>query len=177
VTEDYVADIVDREEERRLLHLVHKTIKEVSNDLEKLRFNIVIANLMELTNYLSKVREKKAVSNSLWREAITYFLLLLAPIAPHLAEELWVRTGHPYSIHNQQWPGYDEELAKEEQITLVIQVNGKVRDRVVVPASISEAEAKELALGREKIKAYLDGKKLSRIVYVPRRLVNIVLES
>jgi len=115
------------------------------------------------------------VSDSLWREAISYFLLLLVPSAPHLAEELWERIGHPYSIHNQPWPEYDEELVKEEEITLVIQVNGKLRDRVLVPASISEVEAKELALGRERVKAYIDGKKLTTIIYVPKRVVNIVV--
>jgi leucyl-tRNA synthetase len=116
-------------------------------------------------------------SDSLWREAISYLLLLLAPTSPHLAEELWSMTGHPYSIHNQAWPRYDEEIAKEEEITLVIQVNGKLRDKVLVPASISEVEAKELALGRERVKAYIDGKKLSNVIYVPRRVVNIVVAS
>ena len=104
-------------------------------------------------------------------------LLLLAPTAPHLAEELWTKTGHPYSIHKQPWPEYDKELAKEEEITLVIQVNGKLRDKVLVSASISEAEAKELALSRERVKAYIDGKKLTRVIYVPKRVVNIVVAS
>jgi leucyl-tRNA synthetase len=117
------------------------------------------------------------VSDSLWREAISYFLLLLAPTAPHLVEELWERTGHPYSIHNQHWPEYDKELAREEEITLVIQVNGKLRDKVLVPASISEAKAKELALSRERVKTYIDSKKLTRIIYVPKRVINIVVAS
>jgi leucyl-tRNA synthetase len=104
-------------------------------------------------------------------------LLLLAPTAPHLAEELWARTGHAYTIHNQPWPEYDHELAKEEEITLVIQVNGKLRDKLLVPATISEAEAKELALSRERVKAYIDGKKLTRVIYVPKRVVNIVVAS
>ena len=132
---------------------------------------------MEFSNYLSKVKERGVVSGSLWWETISYFLLLLAPTAPHLAEELWTRTEHPYSIHNQPWPEYDEELAKEEEITLVIQINGKLRDKVLVPASISEVEAKELALGRERVKAYIDGKKLTRVIYVPKRVVNIVVAS
>jgi leucyl-tRNA synthetase len=84
-------------------------------------------------------------------------------------------TGHPYSIHNQPWPQYDAELVKEEEITLVIQVNGKLRDKVIVPASISEVEAKELAQGRERVKDYIDGKKLTRVIYVPKRVVNIVV--
>jgi leucyl-tRNA synthetase len=147
----------------------------VTVDLEKFRFNTMLSSLMEFSNYLSKVKESGVVSGSLWGEAISYFLLLLAPTAPHLAEELWNRTGHTYSIHNQPWLEYDEELVKEEEITLVIQVNGKLRDKVLVPASISEVEAKELALSRERVKAYIDGKKLSRVIYVPKRVVNIVV--
>jgi leucyl-tRNA synthetase len=177
VTTDYTSRVVDPEAEKEFLHLTHKTIKEVTADLEKFRFNTMLSSLMEFSNYLSKVKESGVVSGSLWREAISYFLLLLAPTAPHLAEELWNRTEHPYSIHNQPWPEYDEELAKEEEITLVIQVNGKLRDKVLVPASISEVEAKKLALGRERMKAYIDGKKLTRVIYVPKRVVNIVVAS
>jgi len=177
VSTDYSSRLVDPETEKEFLHLTHKTIKEVTADLERFHFNTMLASLMEFSNYLSKVKERGMVSDSLWREAIGYFLLLLAPTAPHLAEELWTRNGHPYSIHNQPWPEYDQKLAKEEEITLVIQVNGKLRDKVLVPASISEVEAKELALSRERVKAYIDGKKLSRVIYVPKRVVNIVIAS
>ena len=176
-TTDYSSRVVDLETEKEFLHLMHKTIKEVTADLERLRFNTMLASLMEFSNYLSKVKERGMVSDSLWGEAISHFLLLLAPTAPHLAEELWTRTGHPYTIHNQPWPEYDQKLAKEEEITLVIQINGKLRDKLLVPASISEAEAKELALNRERVKAYIDGKKLTRVIYVPRRVVNIVVAS
>jgi leucyl-tRNA synthetase len=176
-TTDYASRVVDPEAEKEFIRLTHKTIKEVTADLEKLRFNTMLSSLMEFSNYLSKVKESRVVSGSLWGEAISYFLLLLAPTAPHLAEELWNRTGHPYSIHNQSWPEYDEELTKEEEITLVIQVNGKLRDKVLMPASITEVQAKELALGRERVKAYIDGKKLTRVIYVPKRVVNIVVTS
>ena len=168
-------EVVNPEEEKEFLHIIHKTIKKVTADLEKFRFNTMLASLMEFTNYLSKIKENGAVSNSSWREAINCFLLLFAPTAPHLAEELWVRSGYAYSIHNQAWPEYDDELAQEEEITLVIQVNGKLRDKVLVPTSISEAEAKELALGRKRVQAYIDGKKLNNVIYVPKRVVNIVL--
>ena len=175
VTTEYASHTVDPDAERELLRSIHKTIKEVTGDIEKFRFNTMLSSLMGFSNYLSKVKESGVVSDSLWREAISCFLLLLAPAAPHLAEELWNRTGHPYSIHNQPWPEYDKELAREEEITLVIQVNGKLRDKVLVPASITEAEAKELALSRERVKAYIDGKKLTRVIYVPKRVVNIVV--
>ncbi len=174
-TEDYSSRVIDVQTEKEFLHLTHKTIKEVTADLEKLRFNTMLASLMEFSNYLSKVRESGMISDSLWRDTISYFLLLLAPTAPHIAEELWARTGHEYSIHNEPWPECDQKLAKEEEITLVVQVNGKLRDKLLVPASIREVEAKELALGRERVKAYIDDKKLTRVIYVPKRVVNIVV--
>jgi leucyl-tRNA synthetase len=177
VATDYTSHVLDPDAEKELLHMTHKTIKEVTADLEKFRFNTMLSSLMEFSNYLSRIKERGLVSGALWREAVGYFLRLLAPTAPHFTEELWNRTGHPYSIHNQSWPEYAEELAREDEITLVIQVNGKLRDKVLVPASISEVEAKELALGRQRVKAYIDGKKLTRVIYVPRRVVNIVVAS
>jgi len=177
VTAPYTAGTVNAEIEKELLRWTHKTIKEVSEDMEKFRFNTMLSSLMEFSNYLSRVKESAAVSESLWQQSITYFLLLLAPSFPHLAEELWSRTGLPYSIHNQPWPEYDRELAREEEVTLVIQVNGKLRDRVVVPASIGESEAKELAMNRERVKAHINGKKVIKVIYVPKRVVNIVVVS
>jgi leucyl-tRNA synthetase len=105
------------------------------------------------------------------------FLRLLSPFAPHISEELWQRLGHDYSIHNQSWPKWDEELAKDKEITLVVQVNGKLRDRIAVPASITEAQARQLVLERQRVKAYLEGKKIIKTIYVPGRLVNFVVAS
>ena len=136
----------------------------------------MLAALMEFTNYLGKVREERLVASAAWQEAIDTLLLLFAPTVPHIAEELWARTGHPYSIHNQTFPVWDEELAAEEEFNLVIQVNGKLRDRVRVPVSIADQEAQELALGRERVRRYVEGRQVTRIIYVPRRLVNIVVE-
>jgi leucyl-tRNA synthetase len=175
VTAGYVEKEKDPDAEKELSRLIHQTIKKVTNDMERFRFNTMLAALMEFTNYLGKVQDGGMVSVALWNEAITDLLLLLAPTAPHLTEELWEMTGHTYSIHNQSWPKWDEELAKEEEVTLVIQVNGKVRDRVTVPVSITEAEAKELALSSERIKAYVKDNNIARIIYVPQRLVNIVV--
>jgi len=175
VEEGYGSGALRPEAENELRHISHKTIKKVTEDLEKFRFNTMLASLMEFTNYLSNVKEAKAVSDSLWQETVGYLLLLLAPAVPHLTEELWSRTGHSYSIHNQSWPEFDEELVKEEELTLVIQVNGKLRDKVLVPASISEAEAKELALSRERVKTYIGNNKLAKVIYVPKRVVNIVI--
>jgi len=161
---------------KELRHITHKTIKRVTGDLDRFRFNTMIAAMMEFTNYLGKVGEERSVELATWQEAIDALLLLLAPTAPHLAEELWTRIGHPYSIHNQPFPRWDEELAADEEFTLVIQVNGKLRDRIRVPVTITEEEARELALSRERIKAYLKDGECTRIIYVPRRLVNVVVK-
>jgi len=177
VLEPYKANPqVEEKAHRGLQRFTHQTIKKVTEDMERLRFNTMIAALMEFTNYLAKVKEAGAVDNSAWGRSIETLLLLLAPTTPHLAEELWEGTGHSYSIHNQSWPSWDKELAKDEEITLVVQINGKLRDRISVPASITEADAKQVALEREKIKAYLEGKNIVNIIYVPGRLVNMVVK-
>ncbi len=170
-----VSPDVRQKAERELSRITHQTTRKVTADLEGLRFNTMIAALMEFTNYLMKVKEIGAVADSDWRKPVDTLLLLVAPTAPHLAEELWQRTGHNYSIHNQSWPEWDEELAKDEEITLVIQVNGKLRDRITVLASITEAEARQLALESPRVKAYLEGKEIIRIIYVPGRLINFVV--
>ena len=168
--------VAQEEAQRELARITHQTIRKVTNDLEKMRFNTMIAILMEFTNYLMKAKEAGQVTDSIWKEALDTLLLLLAPAVPHLAEELWQRTGHDYSIHNQSWPLWDEELAKEEEITLVIQVNGKLRDRITVPASITEAEAKQLAAESSRVQPYLEGKENIRTIYVPGKLVNFVVK-
>jgi len=170
----YTSQVVERVVEKEFLSAIHKTIKKVSEDLEKFHFNTMLASLMEFTNYLSKIQESENVTALLWQQAISYLLLLLAPTAPHLAEELWAKTGHSYSVHNQTWPEWNEELIKEEKATLVIEVNGKLRDRLLVPASITETEAKKLVLGLEKVKTHIKGREISKVIYVPGRIVNIV---
>ena len=163
------------EAENQLRRQTHKTVKRVAEDIEKFRFNTMLAALMEYTNYLTKVKEGGEVGEASWGESIDTLLLLLAPSTPHLAEELWERNGRSYSIHNQPFPTWDEALVEEESIDLVIQVNGKLRDRVAVPATISEAAARELALSNKRVLAHLDGKEIKKVIYVPGRLVNIVV--
>jgi len=158
-----------------LLRLVHQTVRKATNDIEQLRFNTTIAALMELTNYLSRVKDAGSVARTDWQEAVHTLLLLLAPLAPHIAEELWEQTGHDYSIHNQSWPQWDEELARDEEITLVVQVNGRLRDRLTVPVSITEEEARRTALESERVKAHVEGRETVRVIYVPQKLVNIVV--
>jgi len=163
------------ENERALSRLTHQTVRKVTQDLEKIRLNTMISALMEYTNYLAKTRDEGVIGDARWKEAVETLMLLLAPTAPHLAEELWQQTGHEYSIHNQNWPKWDEALAKDEEITLVVQVNGKLRERMTVPVSITEDEAKEKALASPKVKSHTEGKKIIKVIYVPGRLVNVVV--
>jgi leucyl-tRNA synthetase len=176
VTAEYLGKSIDAAEEKELTRTINKTIMKVTDDIEKFRFNTMLAALMEFTNYLGKVQEAGNVSVKLWNEAIDKLLLLMAPSTPHLAEELWTGMGKPYSIHNQPWPEYDPALVKEDQITLVVQVNGKVRDKIDAPAAINEQEARELALSSEKIKGHLEGKTPVKVIYVPAKLINIVVK-
>lgn len=160
---------------RSMLRVVHKSIKKVEDDQDRFKFNTAIASLMEVTNYLSKAWDEGGIDSVTWQDAIEKLLLLLAPIAPHITEELWERTGHSYSIHNQSMPQWDEELARDDEITLVIQVNGRVRDRIQVAASTTEDEAKNLGLESGRVQPHIAGKYVQKVIYVPSRLVNIVV--
>ena len=161
---------------RDLRRKLHQTLRKVYQDLERFKFNTAVAALMELSNQMGGGRNGGAIDAETWNECVEKLLLMLAPFAPHVAEELWERTGHAYSIHQQPFPKWDNALAAEEVITLVVQVNGKVRDKLQVPVDISEEEAKRLALESEKVQAHVGGKQVTRLVYVPRRLVNVVTE-
>ena len=165
----------DPEAERALQRKMHQTIKQISHDIENFEFNTVISALMELTNELSASRDAGLAGTLAFKKAVETLLLLMAPPTPHIAEELWARLGKPYSIHNQPWPDYDPELAKEEQITLIVQVNGKVRDRIMVNAGISEEDARIAALASETAQRFMDGKEPKEVIVVPDRLVNIVV--
>jgi leucyl-tRNA synthetase len=151
----------------------NQLVKKLTEDLEAFRFNTSVAALMEQTNYLLAVKGR--VEDEKWTEVLRKFALVLAPFAPHHAEELWARLGESYSVHEQEWPGYDESLIKTEQITLVVQVNGKLRDRIEAPADIEEETAKELALSSEKVRPHVEGREIRKAVYVPGRLVNVVV--
>ncbi len=162
--------------DENLMRMVHQTIKKVTEDFDKIRLNTMIAALMELTNYLGKAKEAGSVSVKAWNEAIKTLLLLLAPTAPHMSEELWQKTGYKYSIHNQGWSKWDEKLVTSDEFTLVVQVNGKLRDRLTAPVSITEEAAKNLAMGLDKVKSFVAGKSVAKVIYVPGKLINIVVK-
>lgn len=163
------------EADRQMRRKTHQTLEKVTTDIERFHFNTAVSACMELCNALVAHKDAHGLTSAL-QEGMRTLLLLLAPIAPHITEELWSELGDGESIHLQTWPEWDEEAAAEEVFTLIVQVNGKLRDKVVVPVTISEEEAKELALSRERIQRWLQGKTVKKTIYVPGRLVNIVVQ-
>jgi leucyl-tRNA synthetase len=165
----------------RIRTAAHRTLRDVTADYEAFRWNVMVAKLMELSNVLARYRGTSVAGLPEWDEAIRMLLLMLAPAAPHLTEELWSRLAEARgeawsSIHLEPWPLLDESVIVEETREVPIQVNGKLRDRVTVPAGISEIELEQVVLARDKVVAALGGRQPRRIVHASGgRLVNIVL--
>jgi leucyl-tRNA synthetase len=154
---------------------IHHTIRRVTEDFESFKFNTAIAAFMEFANFLQRVRAMPAMQAAQWNQAVQTLVLLLAPLCPHIAEELWVEhLGQPYSVHTRSWPTFDAAKATAEQVTLVLQVNGRVRDRLEVPSGITDAEAREAALSNPRVRQFIDGKRVADVIVVPGRLVNVV---
>ena len=163
---------------KNLRRKVHQTLRKVTRDFENFEFNTIISSLMELMNEMYKAREAGALANSSsaeWLEALEIYLKMMAPVTPHIAEELWAYLGKPYSIHQQRWPQIDEAATKEDSIELPVQINGKVRDRITVPAEATEDEIKYAALASEVVQKYLEGKEPKKVIVANRRLVSIVV--
>ncbi|HEY9076869.1 MAG TPA: leucine--tRNA ligase [Anaerolineaceae bacterium] len=153
---------------------VHQTLRNITRDFETFEFNTIVSGLMELLNELAKAKTSGLYGSPAWTEAVSIYIRMLAPVAPHIAEELWARLGYPYSVHTQEWPRVDESATVQEEITLVLQVNGKVRDRLVVPADISHDEARKAALENPIVQRFLEGREARQVIYVPGKLVNVV---
>jgi len=151
-----------------VLRELHRLNKKIDEDLGMTKFNTIIASFM---GFINLAQDKKESVN---KEIIEKTLILLSPFAPHITEELWQVLGHKKSIFSEKWPKYSEELIKEETTTLIIQINGKVRDKIEVETGISEKEAKELTLKQEKVKKWILNKKIKKIIFVPGKLINIV---
>lgn len=150
--------------------LFHKTIKKVGEDIEKFRFNTAISEMMILVNYLVKMETIPDL-------AFELLLKILAPFAPHITEELWEKIGKNESIFKEEWPSYNPDLARDTQIELIVQVNGKVRAKINADAEIEEDEAKKLALENENVKKWIEGKEILKVVFVKGRLVSIVTKQ
>jgi leucyl-tRNA synthetase len=163
------------EVKKNLRRKVHQTLRRVTHDFENFEFNTIISSLMELMNEMYKAREAGAAGSDEWKEALEIYLKMMAPVTPHIAEELWAYLGKPYSIHQQQWPEVDEAATKEDSIELPVQINGKVRDRITVPAEATDDEIKSAVLALETVRKFLDGKEPKKVIVANKRLVSIVV--
>ena len=171
--EIFDAPAADQDAIRRL---THRTIERVTRDLDDFAFNTMVAALIEFVNELVKRKDEPVARSAAWREAIETLTLLMAPSTPYIAEEMWQRLGRPYSVHQQAWPIFDPALTRVATAELVVQVNGKVRDRVQAAVDLTEADARALALASEKVRESLVGREPVKIVYVPGRLINVVVK-
>jgi leucyl-tRNA synthetase len=149
------------------LRVLHKTIQVVTEDMEGLRFNTAISRLMEFVNFFTAQGVRP-------RACMDAFVLMLAPLAPHMAEELWSVLGHQESLARAPWPEYDERYTREDTIELAVQINGKVRDRFLAAASASTQELQAAALADAKVQKHLEGKTVRKVIVVPGKLINIV---
>jgi leucyl-tRNA synthetase len=158
---------------RHLRRKVHQTLRRVTHDFENFEFNTIVSSLMELLNELYKAREAGAAGSKEWQEARDIYIKMMAPVTPHIAEEMWTHFGGAYSVHQQDWPKVDEEAAKEDEITIPVQINGKLRGRVTLPAEVDEEAIKTAAL--EAVADHLEGNAPQKVIVVRKQLVNIVV--
>jgi leucyl-tRNA synthetase len=182
---DLVAAAPSQEELRTLERKLHQTIIKVNDDLANFRFNTAIAALMEMNNLLVRAKETAAVGSSIWQEAVRTQVLLMAPIFPHISEELWQQLNpaapseqEPVkreSVHLQRWPQGDPDKAREDAVTVVVQVNGKVRDKLVVAPGTGQDVLERDALTLEGVQKWLEGKSIRKVIVVPDKLVNVVV--
>jgi len=159
---------------KSLRRKLHQTLKSVTYDFENVGFNTIISSLMELMNEMYKARKEGAVGSPEWDEAANIYLRMLAPVAPHIAEELWERMGNEYSVHTQEWPTADESAIVVDEVEIGVQVNGKVRDRITVAADADDETVKAVALASENVQKYLEGAAPRKVIVIKGRLVNIV---
>ncbi|MGR6835391.1 leucine--tRNA ligase [Syntrophomonas erecta] len=160
---------------RQLRYKIHQTIKKVTEDVgDRFNFNTAISAIMELFNAISTYRDQDELDLAVLKEAVDSLLLLLSPFSPHITEELWHITGHQESVHQQNWPQYDPDALVQEEVEIVLQINGKVRDRLSVPANASEDDLRQLSLKNDKVQTLTKGQKIIKIIVVPNKLVNIV---
>lgn len=169
------------EEDAQLARAIHATVYRVTNDIEnRFSFNTAIAALMELVNrmylYLEKVPAEKR-NTDLLRDGVEKLLLMLAPFAPHITEELWHKLGHTGSIHVEAWPGYNEDALRADTVTVVVQIDGKVRDKISVRAGLDPRELEKAALTSDKVKKWLQGREIVKVVCVPDKLVSVATRS
>jgi leucyl-tRNA synthetase len=173
-SETYFASKDAEGEDTELLRIMHKTIRRVEVRIEDFRFNTMVSTLMEYLNALSERHRLGMWQNATFHQALETLMILLAPSAPYIAEELWSLTGHEDSVHQQTWPAWDPELSREEIFSIPVQVNGRMRQVIEVPADAGEAEVQEIALAQPKVREHIAGRQIVKVVYVPGKIMNVV---
>lgn len=173
-TDDVKAGTPNPDALKTLRRKLHQTLKRITRDFENFEFNTIVSSLMELLNEMYKLRESVAGSPA-WKETLETYVKMMAPITPHVAEELWAMMGGRGSIHTQPWPTVDEAATKEDEMTIVVQVNGKLRDRITVPADADDATVKAAALATDGVIRALEGKEPKKVIVVPGKLVSVVV--
>lgn len=174
---DTADEVQDNAAEKLLMVATAKAIKKVSNDLEGMNFNTAIAAQMELVNDLYKIKaEFGFAAGATWQSSLSALVQLVAPYAPHIADELWEQLGNEGSVHTSQWPSYDDKYLISESIKIAIQVNGKLRSELVIGQDADEAEVISLACADERVKAFTEGMEIIKTIYIPGRIVNIVVK-
>ena len=163
---------------KELRRHTHSAIQRVTIDVgTRLNFNTAISTIMEWVNALYIYKELPTANAEVGREAVEAILILLAPFAPHITEELWQELGHAESIHKQSWPEVDEAALVQDKVTVILQVNGKLRDRIQVSAGISAAELEKTVLALPKVREWTNGKVIVKVITVPGKLVNVVVRD
>ena len=164
-------------EDKAMRLVIHSTLKKVTADLsEKFGFNTAIAALMELINEMYKYKELDTRNDGIIREGIETIVTILAPFTPHIGEELWTMIGKEGSVFNISWPKYDESALVQDEVEVIVQVNGKLRDKISMDANIAREDMEKIALESEKVKAAIEGKNVVKVIAVPKKLVNIVVK-
>lgn len=166
-----------RAEEKEILFWNANTIKGVTEDAEKMQFNTAIARMMELTNALAKYISLKVHNHAILKEVTFDFLKILSPFAPHFSEEIWNMFGNETSIFNEAWPAFNPEALTKDEVEIVIQINGKIKERIMIPTSASDEEIKKLSLENEDIQKHLEGLTIVKVIVIKGRLVNIVVKG
>ncbi|QXM05910.1 leucine--tRNA ligase [Crassaminicella indica] len=174
---DAKEDNVYSKEDKKFRYMIHITIKRVTEDVEeRFNFNTAISAIMELVNEIYKYKELGEKCNkSLLREALETVIILLAPFAPHITEELWHSMGYDSSVHAHEWPSYDKDAIVKDEVEIVIQINGKVKEKIEVSTALTKEELEKEALANDKITSLIEGKQIIKVIVVPKKLVNIVI--
>jgi leucyl-tRNA synthetase len=168
--------VTDEKEDKAIQVILHSSIKSITTDLDNFEFNTAISKIMEYVNALYKYISRHKININLLNELIEKLILLVAPFAPHMAEELWQLLGKENSIFKFSYPIYDESKIVEDTFELVIQINGKVRSKVIVNSNSSNKELEDIALTQDNIKKYLEGTNIVKVIVIPKKLVNIVVK-